>query len=67
VSKRKGYTRYLVGFDDFKAELNAGAKRVRKWKEQGAPISKVGNDYRAKTDELLDWLLEKDREEESAA
>ena len=60
--ERKGNKRYLVGLADFKTEFNAGKKRVKLWRERGAPISRVGNDYRAKTDDLLDWLLKVDRE-----
>ena len=59
--KRTGNKLYLVGLNDFKVELNAGADKVRSWREQGAPISKVGNKYRARTERLLEWLEELDK------
>lgn len=58
---RIGNKRYLIGLADFKAEINAGPEKVKRWKKQGAPISNFDNTYRAKTDEILDWLLTQDR------
>lgn len=65
--KRQGNKLYLVGFSDFKTEINAGREKVKKWKDQGAPISNYDNTYRAKTEEILDWLLEKDRDGQKAS
>ena len=64
-TKREGTRLYLVGFNDFKVEFNAGAKKVKKWRKQGAPISNVGGTYRASTERLLEWLENIDREEDA--
>jgi hypothetical protein len=64
---RKGNKLYLVGLKDFSVELGFGPKTVKRLKREGAPISCVDRVYRARTEELLEWMLEQERGKQAVA